>query len=456
MPVEQLRPRAHIAVPLGISGFVLLLLTLLRTGALALGDGLDKLFVLLIVGALVILALIILSLEGCPPTLVWACLLPVALAFFLRIFCLDHVTNDYDWFLSRWVQTFRDSGGFAGLSQPIGNYNVPYLYFLAFFSYLPFPDLYAIKLLSLLSDVMLAWGGLRLAKTLCPPDSRGPAAAFCALLLLPTVILNGAYWGQCDSLYSALAFHALASALGRRPVSSVVYLAAAFSFKLQAVFLIPLWRVFWYTGRVKLRHLCLFPAVCGATLAPALLLGKPLGDILAVYLNQAGSEGQHTTLNFNSPSVFGFLPYGSEPNQTLLARLGIAAAFLFVLLLLALLFRVRDRMDEPALFTAAIVMAVGVPFFLPYMHERYFFLADALTLVWACVSLKRVFQVAAVQTASLGGYHAYLVGRYFLPVRLLGLSFAMGLESLLMLAALLASAVALVRQTGRGAPSKRA
>ena len=41
-------------------------------------------------------------------------------------------------------------GGFAAVKLPIGNYNAPYLYFLAAISYLPIPDLYLIKLFSIL------------------------------------------------------------------------------------------------------------------------------------------------------------------------------------------------------------------------------------------------------------------------------------------------------------------
>ena len=71
---------------------------------------------------------------------------------------LDYETLDYKDFLSQWVQYFRDNGGFAALSRQIGNYNIPYLYFLALFSYSGIDDLYLIKLLSIFFDVLLAWG----------------------------------------------------------------------------------------------------------------------------------------------------------------------------------------------------------------------------------------------------------------------------------------------------------
>lgn len=220
------------------------------------------------------------------------------------MFCLDYQTLDYQTFLTKWVAFFRDNGGFSAIKFPVGDYNVPYLYFLAAISYLHVPDLYLIKLFSILFDVLLAWGGLRLTRRFCREDSPAPLVCFTLLLFLPTAFLNGAYWGQCDTLYAALTLLALSSALEGRPKVSVILLAVAFSFKLQTIFLIPLWCAFWFTGRVKFRHLLLFPVGYLATILPALALGRPLSTILSVYLNQMGEYSSRLTLNAHpySPS----------------------------------------------------------------------------------------------------------------------------------------------------------
>lgn len=418
----------------GGAGVLCLLLALRQALALDLGSGTAKAAVALLLLLTAALTLYLLRRQGhCPSPVLLLCLLPVGLAILLRTLALDHQTLDYQWFLSQWAATFREGGGFAALKEPIGNYNIPYLYLLAAISYWDIPDLYLIKWISILFDVLLAWGVLRLVRRLVPHRPGRGAAAFCISLLLPTVVLNGAVWAQCDSIYAALVLHALSCALEKRPGLSVVLLSLAFSFKLQAIFLVPLWCVFWYTGRVKFRHLFLFPAAYAGAMLPAVLLGKPLKDVLGIYLDQAGSQAQHAYLNFNSPSIFGFLPYRAQVNEALFSKLGILAAFLLVLALLALLFPLRRRLSDQALLAAALAMAVGVPFFLPYMHERYFFLADMISLIWACTLPRRIPQAAAVQAASLGGYHAYLRGRYALPLSLFGVTFSMALESALML-----------------------
>lgn len=342
------------------------------------------------------------------------CLAVLLCAMVLRFFSLDHETYDYLDFLSHWAAFFRNNGGFSALRQPVGDYNVPYLYFMAAISYLPVRDLYLIKFFSIFFDLLLAFIGLRLSRILHPGKDGLAAGAFCLLLLLPTVVLNGAYWGQCDCVYGALALLALTDALDKRPARSVVWLGLAFSFKLQAIFLIPLWCVLWYSGRVKFKHLCLFPLAYFASILPALLLGKPLGDILGVYFNQMGLYNDRLTLN--APSVYALIPYGAEPDLALWPKLGIAAAFLLVAGLLGGLFFLRKRLSDRHILSAAVILTIGVPLFLPYMHERYFFLAETLSVVWALGSWRRAPVPVLVQIAALGGYHAYLVLRYAFPM----------------------------------------
>lgn len=376
------------------------------------------------------------------PRRLYICLAVLVAALAVRVPMLSHQTYDYRDFLAPWVQFFRDNGGFAALRQPLGDYNVPYLYFLAAFSYLPIPDLYLIKLLSLAFDLLLAFTAARLARRVTGTGYAYPLA-FSLVLFLPTVALNGAYWGQCDSLYVSLTLLALADALEAHPARSAVWLGLAFSFKLQTIFLIPLWCVLWYSKRLKFRHLCLFPVSYFGAILPALLLGRPLLSILGVYFKQAGQY--HDRLTLNAPSVFALVPHGAEVDADLLAKLGIAGAFLLVLGLLAWLFFYRRRLTEGHILTAALILAIGVPFLLPYMHDRYFFLADVLSLVWAVGMMRRAPVPACVQVASYGGYHAYLTLRYAFP---------MAWGAWLMLAALGAAVVSLGLSLRKGPPGR--
>ena len=399
------------------------------------GGGGDRLPVALALLAMAALAAALIWFECRRLDWLLLALLPIGAAMLIRALCLDHASLDYEDFLSHWYAYFKTNGGFAAMKGSVGDYNVPYLYFMAAISYSDVPDLYLIKLFSILWDVVLAWGCLKLVRSLVRErqGSSAPLIAFGAALLLPTVVLNGAYWGQCDVIYGALAIHAAALTLEGNHKAAIALMGAAFSVKLQAIFVLPLWGVLWLAKKVKFRELWVFPLAYFGTIVPALLLGKPLGDILGVYFNQMG---EYSRLVLNAPSVYQFIPYGTQLDEALASRLGIVAAGVLVLALLGLGLWLGSRLDRELVMAVAVVLCVGVPFFLPHMHERYFFLADVFTLCWACANARRIPAALLAEGASLASYCVYLRLRYNCVLHLGGKTFVMPLEALTMLAAL--------------------
>lgn len=357
------------------------------------------------------LALVLLRASGVLPTpkhvLISSALL--AAAFVLRGLCLSYETLDYQNFLAVWVDFFRQNGGLAALGMPVGNYNVPYLFFLALFSQSSIPDLYLIKLLSIFFDVVLAWSAMQLVGCFV----RAPAqrlACFFLVLFWPTVVLNGALWGQCDSIYVAFAVLSVWLSLSGHPMLAMASIAVSFSFKLQAVFVMPVFLLFLLARRIKIWHFLVFPPVCILMVLPAVLAGRPLWESLTISLSQTGSIGDG--LNYNSPSVFAL--FSDVQNPELAGKLGILAAALVIVLLAILVWRRRDSCSNRALLLSAALLAVAIPFFLPHMHERYFFAADILTLALALVDLRLTPLPLLCEFASLLGYHAYLKMRYLL------------------------------------------
>ena len=372
-----------------------------------------ELTVVLELGIMAVFALGILCFEGVVNgrrAAIISCVLALS-AMLLRGACMEHRTLDYENFLAVWVDFFRTNGGWSALSRSIGNYNVPYLYFLALFSYCRIPDLYLIKLLSVFFDVVLAWAVLRLVRV-CRGGVTAQAVGFFLTLFLPTVVLNGAYWGQCDSIYGAFALLGVCFALERRPVMSVVCVALSFAFKLQAVFVMPVYLVFLFTGRMKWRHLLVFPLTYFIVVLPAVLTGRPLLDTLLLYFRQAGSVGD--ALNYNSPSVFALVR--GDVDRHFFSVLGIAGAAAFLALVYGWLFLRRRDVTERTLLCCSLLICIGVPFCLPHMHDRYFFIADVLSLALAVLIPRLALVPALVSFGSLLGYYAYLNMRYLLPM----------------------------------------
>lgn len=338
----------------------------------------------------------------------------LAAAFILRAALFNYETLDYQNFLTHWVDYYRSNGGFKALARSNGNYNIPYLYFMALFSYSGIRDLYLIKLLSCFFDVVLAFSVMQLtARMTLVPAKR--LAAFFAVLFLPTVVLNGALWGQCDSIYVSLALLGVVLALEDRPVLSMMCMAASFGFKLQAVFLLPVCAVLWMYGKYEIKHFFVFPLTYLVMVLPAVLLGRPFSDAIMLYFDQAGTVG--SGLNYNSPSVFAFFWRLSESEGAIAARYGIAAAFALMLAVLVLCFVKRKNLNDRAVIFSLLVFVIGIPFLLPHMHDRYFFAADVVSVAVAAFLPELVLFIAVpVEFASFLGYYAYLHMRYLLYV----------------------------------------
>ncbi len=339
----------------------------------------------------------------------------VSMAFVFRYCVLTYETLDYQDWIKVWVESLRQSGAWAGLGSAIWscNYNVPYLYFLAIFSKSDIYDLLLVKLLSILFDVILAWSTMRLVSVFTDSPAR-KLVAFIGVLWLPTVYLNGAYWGQCDVIYATFAVLSIYLMLSDRPIGSVICIAVSVSFKLQGIFLLPVYFVYLIARKVKLWHLLLFPVAYIVTILPAVIAGRGFWELLTLYINNTSTIGDG--LNYNSSSLYALLDFSSMSTDGA-ARIGIILAFFLCAGMFVWLFIRYKDLDNKVLLGAAIVFCIGIPFLLPHMHDRYFFMADVLTFALAVIVPGLSITPILVSFGSFLGYYAYLKMRFLLPMR---------------------------------------
>ncbi len=156
-------------------------------------------------------------------------------------------------------------------------------------------------------------------------------------------------------------------------------------------------------GRVPWRALLAIPAVYLALDVPALLLGANPVEVLLIYARQTET---YSALTLNAPSVYQFLPATAPVD--LLRTLGVLFTGGAVLALLLVMLASRMPVTPERVVLAATAFAVLVPYFLPSMHERYFYLADVLTVITACYLPKLRIVALLVQFASFFSYVPYL------------------------------------------------
>lgn len=350
-----------------------------------------------------------------------------ALALVIRASLLYYESGDYITFLAPWTQFFRENGGFAALRYSLGNYNPPYMYFLALFSYFDISELYLIKLLSILFDVLLAWACMKLLGLYTESKAK-LLGLFLAVLCLPTAVINSAYWAQCDSIYTFFGVYALYLGLSGRGAASMVSLAACFAFKLQAVFIIPVFFILLLAKKIKWRQLLVFPVAYVVFMLPAIIAGRPFIETMTLYFSQAGTVGD--AMNYNAPSLTSMFRWNGDTDGW--SMLLIAAAFALVLAAYIAAAVKRKALDDTVILGFALLLAIGIPYLLPHMHDRYFFPAGILALVLAFRDWRFFLIPLLAELASLLCYHAYFKC-YYLVQPLVG--------GVFMLAALLLTAV---------------
>ena len=324
-----------------------------------------------------------------------------AASFYLHILCWWTVPPDMKLYLFPWYEHIVQSGPVAAFREPFSNYTPPYLYMMAAASLADsfLSPLTTLKLLSAIGTVFL---GFAIADLLRAMGGGAKRAAF--VILLPTVILNGALLGQCDALWAGACVFAIATMVRERTIAALVWCGVAIAFKAQAAFLAPFIIGALFGRRAPWWQWAIPPLVYVALMLPAWLLGWPAADLALVYVRQV----EYFTFpgNLANPWIWGteFAPHATQGFYVI----GYAAAALAAVTI-AILTASSVRRPK-ALLLLALLSAMAIPWLLPKMHERYFFLADILAFALALTARDRrtVVIAIAVQLTSLSALVSYI------------------------------------------------
>jgi hypothetical protein len=332
-------------------------------------------------------------------------------------------------FLEPWFAHIVHYGQVQAFAHPFSNYEPAYLYLLALGSLAHglLTTITIIKIISVLGTVYLTVSLAALLKA-AGVERRGALL----LLVLPSVAINDALLAQCDALWAGSCIFALAAIIRGSTLASVIWCGVAIAFKAQAAFMAPVIigaligrRAPWWQWAV--------PAVVFlATLVPPWLLGWPGIKLLTVYFHQARIDQLAGRLA--NPWMLGTM-FGEEASRNWFV-LGYAAAGAAALTIAAL--AARNGRDARLLILLAALAGTALPFLLPKMLERYYFLGDVMTLALALSMRHQLagFAMRAVQLASMLTHLTYIYFFYDPWPSLVGAVFASaGLGAMCVLAA---------------------
>jgi Gpi18-like mannosyltransferase len=296
----------------------------------------------------------------------------------LRYAGLKFLSLDMHYFLLGWYDQLAKIG-FGALREHFSNYTPPYLYllFVATKTAGFIPKIAAIKLIPICFDFLNAFLVYKILKIRFPQGATALIGAS-AFLLLPTVLVNSAYWGQSDSIYTFFLVACLLFLMREQPLPAMIFLGISFSFKAQAAFIAPLIFLLILKKKIPWFYLGIVPAVYVLMMIPAALTGRPFIELLKIYL---GQEETYSALSMHAPNWYLFFPKSLQNQASVL--LGLMVTIIAVLAWTTVYENRFKEFTPPVILLCAMMSVALTPFFLPKMHERYFYLADVISFLMA-------------------------------------------------------------------------
>lgn len=318
-----------------------------------------------------------------------AALAILAISYLVRILFADFQSNDYIYFLSKWVAEYRTLTLSACFVKQVGNYPPLYNYFLIAFSRLSISDLYLIKTLSFYFEAVTAVFAVKTVALL-----RKDKFDFFALgifLLLPIFWANSSQWAQCDAMYSMCVVIAVYCALKHCSVVAYIMIGLALAFKLQTALILPvglllllckapdgkkylLWRWIW-----------IVPVVFFAASGLPACFGGSFFKVINVYLDQstAGNAGQ--SLNGHCANILLMLyhvPKGSVVYYILLVLFIAITAVVDIFIIVYTYKKSKGILTcEHVVFLCLLLPMISV-FFMPKMLDRFYYIAEVYAAIY--------------------------------------------------------------------------
>jgi hypothetical protein len=211
-------------------------------------------------------------------------------------------------------------------------------------------------------------------------------------------------------MYTAFMLISLFYIVKNSPVKVMIFFGISLSFKLQAIFMLPfIIFVFVYKKWSFTRLLYLFAGLLDVSI-PAWLFGWP---IYKWFTNYTAGTYIGGALFLNAPTVF---TWGDIP--------GTIPVLFILCVLLCLGFLIINRKSEISNSTLLLLFLFCnfvIPFFLPNMHERYFYAGEIAVLLYVLLNPKRFWISLLVFLPAIFTYSNFLYGTSYFTLQQLSL-----------------------------------
>ena len=329
------------------------------------------------------------------------------IALLVRYNGRDFISSDMKYFLLKWYDIIKSGGGLNALNKQVGNYGLLYQTIISGFVYTDVKPVYCYKIISVIFDFLVA-GSISYFVAGFQKNAfhkKRFCYAYAIVLLLPTVVMNSAYWGQCDSIYTFFVLWSIWFLYKQKYQSAFAMLGLAFGFKFQTILIIPLFIILYFVKKsfsILNFLITLFVFWCSGSVA--YLYGRGIFEPFHIYFNQIGYYKQ-MYLNVTSFWLLGGNNYNYLHSYAIMLTIAILGTGLYMAVS-----KYNKFESFVSLLSASVFVEWTCILFLPAMHERYTYVLDLLLVALALIDNKYIKYAFVSLVFSIITYNKFLFG----------------------------------------------
>lgn len=332
------------------------------------------------------------------------------ISLLIRLEVKHVISNDWIAWWDYWFDILYNQG-FKSLSTGWYDYAPPFVYLLWIITKLPINCMTGFKAMMTCFDFMAAIVAAMIIYEVTKKHSKA-LFAYAVFMLNPLYLANGVLWAQCDMVVMFWLLLCTYFFIKERPSMAMFFFGVAFAFKLQPMWLAPVLIILWVNKKVDLKHFLWLPICYFVGIIPAWIAGRPLSELLLIYIEQTEAEPWGLTFKYsNLYYLIGDTNFIEEYHTA-----GIWLSLGIFMIVLYYIGRKKLRINAEFILLLGGFVGILAPFFLPQMHERYGFFGETFLILYAMVKPKKFYLAVFQCLTTFMGYSMFLARDFSLPI----------------------------------------
>ena len=332
------------------------------------------------------------------------------LSLMIRMEVKHVISGDWTMWWEHWFNHLYQDG-FGAMAGDWYDYAPPFVYLLWLITVLPINCMTGFKFMMTGFDFAASIVAALIIYEISKSRTKA-LLTYAVFFLSPVFIVNSVLWAQCDMLVMFWVLLCTYFFVKERPCIAMLFFGIAFAFKLQPLWLAPMLVILWVNKKVEIKHFLWLPVCYFIGIIPAWIAGKPLGELLTIYISQTNAEGwslalKYTNLYYLIGELFFIEPYHSA---------GVWLSLGIFMIVLYYIGRKKLKITPEFILLLGGFVGILAPFFLPQMHERYSFFAEGFLILYALLKPQKFYLPVFQSLTSFMGYSVFLAKDWELPL----------------------------------------